>query len=80
MPKDNLDMELDALEASFEPSFGQSVDQGGGEMLVVSETASVPAPQAPGFIATVESKIDNNGAMIAGAGFALIGILALLKK
>ena len=78
MPKDQIDRELDALEASFGPSFGQEdVSQGGSEMLVVSETETAPAP---GFIASVENKIDNNGAMIAGAGFALIGILALLRK
>tara|TARA_R110000824_G_scaffold85933_1_gene213109 strand:+ start:1151 stop:1387 length:237 start_codon:yes stop_codon:yes gene_type:complete len=78
MPKDQIDIELDALEASFGADGYEDVPQGGsGEMLVVSETETAPAP---GFIASVENKIDNNGAMIAGAGFALIGILALLRK
>jgi hypothetical protein len=77
MPKDNLDMELDALEASFGPSFGQSADEGGGEMLVVSETVSAPQE---GVIAKVENTLDNHGAMIAGAGFALVGLLAIMKK
>ena len=39
MPKDQIDIELDALEASFGADGYEDVPQGGsGEMLVVSET------------------------------------------